>query len=87
MENKKDMSIYVNNLVSNLISDKCEDTIEEHYIKSWQTLGVMCVDIVNTPITLDSVCNRAEARNNLLTDIFNTEEKLTSKFMEEMKNG
>lgn len=83
----KDMDAHVNNLVDNLITTAKQDTLEEHYLRSWQALGVMCVHVANQPVDFHSICVRAEARNNLLSEIMTTEEKLADQFMEEIENG
>ena len=82
----KDMTEHVNNLVDNLINKKYEDTLEEHYLKCWQTLGVMCVHVVNTKPTIESIVNSSKSRNELLEDIMDTEIKLGDKIIEELGN-
>ena len=82
---EKDMTEYVNNLVNNLVTSKHEDTLEEHYLKCWQTLGVMCVDMANKKPSIQSIVDSSKARNLLLEDIMDTEIKLGDQFVEEME--
>lgn len=82
---EKDMTEHVNNLVDNLVMAKHEDTLEEHYLKCWQTLGVMCVDMANKKPSIQSIVDSSKARNQLLEDIMDTEVKLGDQLIEEME--